>query len=53
MGHLGRNHIDPSCLCLKPLYRLYNEFISKKLIFYFILFYLKKYGVFLVYLFLL
>lgn len=34
MGHLGRNHKDPSCSCLKPLYRLYNEFLSKFLIFF-------------------
>uniref|UniRef100_A0A915D9F7 Uncharacterized protein n=1 Tax=Ditylenchus dipsaci TaxID=166011 RepID=A0A915D9F7_9BILA len=28
MGYLGRNDIDPACSCLKPLYRLYNDFMN-------------------------
>ncbi|KAI1727842.1 hypothetical protein Ddc_05163 [Ditylenchus destructor] len=32
MGHLGRNHQDPACSCLKPLYRLYSDFMKDHLL---------------------
>jgi hypothetical protein len=32
MGYLGRNHVDPNCTCIKPLYRLYSEFMKDHLL---------------------
>ncbi|CAD5218066.1 unnamed protein product [Bursaphelenchus xylophilus] len=32
MGYIGKSSNDPSCTCLRPLYRLYNEFLKDHLL---------------------
>ncbi|KAI6228627.1 Metallopeptidase [Aphelenchoides fujianensis] len=32
MGFVGQTSVDPRCTCLKPLYRLYNDFLKDHLL---------------------